>query len=206
MQRKPQAMAEPVEGGSTAELTRCLAAWNEGDQSAFDRVSSRLYAELRVIARSHLRREHRAPLQTTELIHESFLRLADQRHVEWQNRGHFFGIASRMMRRILVDEARRTRADKRGSGLEHASLDGLPHDSLPQVGAEEAREILDVHEALGELAQLDPDQARIVEMRFFGGFETTEVADALGLSVSTVFRQWRVARAWLHRRLKVAAP
>ena len=192
-------MAEPVEPRSTAELTRYLAAWSEGDESAFEQVSARLYDELRIIARSHLRREHRTPLQTTELIHESFLRLADQRQVEWQNRKHFFGIASRMMRRILVDQARRTRADKRGSGREH-----VPLDDAPPLADDEAREILDVHEALEDLAKLDEEQARIVEMRFFGGFETAEVADALELSVSTVFRQWRVARAWLHRRLKAS--
>lgn len=192
-------MSDPDVAGEPAELTRHLAAWSEGDESAFDRVSSLLYDELRVIARSHLRREHRKPLQTTELIHESFLRLADQRQVEWQNRRHFFGIASRMMRRILVDQARRLQAHKRGSGQEH-----VPIDEAPQLAESEAREILGVHEALEDLAKLDEEQARIVEMRFFAGFETAEVAEALGLSVSTVFRQWRVARAWLHRRLRPA--
>lgn len=189
-------MDEPVHPDATAELTRHLAAWSDGDEAAFERVSKRLYDELRVIARSHLRREHRTPLQTTELIHESFLRLADQRRVEWQNRRHFFGIASRMMRRILVDQARRVQADKRGGDRPHVAL-----DDAPTLASDEAREILAVHEALGELAELDEEQARIVEMRFFAGFETDEVAEALGLSVSTVYRQWRVARAWLHRRL-----
>lgn len=181
---------------STAELTHLLAAWSEGDETAFDRASTMLYTELRQLARYHLRRESRNPLQTTELIHEAFLLLAGQRQVQWQNRRHFFGIASQMMRRILVDQARRVRYKKRGSGQQPVAL-----DDAPPLAAEEAEEVLQIHEALEDLARLDPQRARIVEMRFFAGFEMNEISEALDLSVSTVYRQWRLARAWLHRHL-----
>ncbi|MEM1204520.1 MAG: ECF-type sigma factor [Acidobacteriota bacterium] len=184
------------EPSPTAELTHLLAAWSEGDEGAFDRASSMLYSELRQLARSHLRRESRNPLQTTELIHEAFLLLAGQRDVQWKNRRHFFGIASQMMRRILVDQARRVRYKKRGSGQRP-----LPLDDAPPLADDDAKEVLEVHEALEDLARLDPQRARIVEMRFFAGFEMDEISQALDLSVSTVYRQWRRARAWLHRHL-----
>ena len=178
------------------ELTRCLAEWSAGNAAAFDQISDLLYAELRFLARSHLRRESSKPFQTTALIHEAFLRLADQRGVEWKNRRHFFGIASQMMRRILVDQARRTKGQKRGGGQRPVSL-----DEAPVLAHEDADEVLRVHDGLSDLAQIDPYRARIVEMRFFAGFEMEEIAEALGLSVSSVYRQWRLARAWLHDHL-----
>ncbi|MEM8931816.1 MAG: ECF-type sigma factor, partial [Acidobacteriota bacterium] len=158
--------------------------------------SDLLYDELRFLARSHLRREGQKPFQTTALIHETFLRLAAQRGVQWQNRRHFFGVASQMMRRILVDQARRAKGQKRGGGQRPVSL-----DEVPMLAREEADEVLRVHEGLQELAELDPDRARIVEMRFFAGFEMEEIAQAMELSVSSVYRQWRLARAWLHDHL-----
>lgn len=188
----------------TAELTRQLEAWNRGDERAFEAISQKLYQELRVIARSHLRRDPGAVLETTELIHESFLRLAEQRRVAWQNRRHFFGIASRMMRRILVDQARRAHADKRGGSRPEQSLDDPALQPWLPMAPARAKEVLDVHEALEVLARLDQQQAQIVEMRFFGGLDSEEVAAALDISVSTVFRHWRVARAWLHRQLNQA--
>ncbi|MEM1178820.1 MAG: ECF-type sigma factor [Acidobacteriota bacterium] len=181
---------------ATAELTHWLDAWSQGDADAFDRASDLLYAELRWLARSHLRKEFAAPLDSVELIHEAFLRLTRQRHVQWQNRRHFFGVASQMMRRILVDQARAANQAKRGGGVRP-----IPLDDAPTLSAGASSEILSVHEGLEDLARLDPLRAQIVEMRFFAGFEMEEIAEALDLSVSSVYRRWRLARAWLHRHL-----
>lgn len=180
----------------TAELTRWLDAWSQGDPSAFDRAAGLLYRELRILARSHLRREASPSLHTTELIHEAFLRLSRQRDVEWQNRRHFFGVATQMMRRILVDQARAARQHKRGGGQKP-----LPLDEALGLSAEVSEEILRVHRGLEDLARLDEVRAKIVEMRFFAGFEMEEIAEVLELSVSSVYRRWRLARAWLHQHL-----
>ena len=181
---------------ATAELTHWLGAWSQGDQGAFDRAADMLYRELRFLARSHLRREASPALHTTELIHEAFLRLSKQRQVEWQNRRHFFGVATQMMRRIRVDQARAASQLKRGGGEKPVSLD----ESLP-LSIEVSEEILRVHRGLEDLARLDETHAKIVEMRFFAGFEMEEIAEALELSVSSVYRRWRLARAWLHQHL-----
>ena len=142
------------------------------------------------------RREAAPALHTTELSHEAFLRLSKQRQVEWQNRRHFFGVATQMMRRILVDQARAASQLKRGGGEKPVPLD----ESLP-LSIEVSEEILRVHRGLEDLARLDETHSKIVEMRFFAGFEMEEIAEALELSVSSVYRRWRLARAWLHQHL-----
>jgi len=178
-------------------ITAVLADWNSGDRAALDRLVPVVYGELRRIARRELKRERRDhTLQATGLVHEAFAKLADQRKVRWDDREHFFGVAAHLMRRILVDYARRHYAAKRGGGAELLSLTQAARrgvlDSIP---------IVPVDEALDRLAQLDPDQARIVELRVFGGLTIDETAHVLGVSASSVTREWRTARAWLYREL-----
>jgi len=181
-------------------LTRLLVAWSQEDGEAFERLASLVYSELRHLAASHLRRERPVnTLETGTLVHETFLRLADQRQVSWQSRAHFFGIAALMMRRVLVDHGRSRLSARRGRGALHVSL-----DAAPEVGVAEAAEILALEEALQQLGERYPQAGKIVELRFFGGLNEGEIAEALGLSVPTVKRRWRMARAWLHRYL--AAP
>lgn len=140
-------------------------------------------------------------LQPTALVNEAYLRLVDQTRAGWQNRSQFFGVAAQMMRRVLVDYARARASDKRGGGMRAVTLDDV-HDASPSQG-DEVR-ILELHEALEKLEALDPDQARIVELRYFTGLNIDETADALGISASTVKREWAVARAWLRRELSDA--
>jgi RNA polymerase sigma factor (TIGR02999 family) len=179
------------------DVTRLLEKWQKGDGDALERLLPIVYDDLRRIAERHL--NHEGPgqtLQTHDLIHEAFLRLIDQSRVDWQNRAHFFGIASRMMRRILTDRARRRSSLKRGGGMERVAL-----DDVPDVAARGDDEILAVDEALDALKEVDEDLAKIVELRFFGGLEHDEIAGLLGISNATVGRRFRLARAWLHRRL-----
>jgi len=180
-------------------LTRLLVAWSQGDRDAYERLAVLVYNELRQLAASYLRRERPGnALETRALVHEAFLRLAGQRQVRWQSRAHFFGIAALMMRRVLVEQGRRRLAERRGHGAPHVSL-----SAAPEVGRAEAAEILALDEALRQLGQRYPQAGRIVELRFFGGLNEGEIAAALGLSVPTVKRRWRMARAWLHRHLSV---
>jgi RNA polymerase sigma factor (TIGR02999 family) len=179
------------------DVTLLLERWHRGDDAALDAVASLVYDELRRLAGRYLGRERPGQtLQTHDLIHEAFLRLVDQRGVDWQNRAHFFGIAAQMMRRILTDHARRRGYQKRGGGAIRVTL-----DDVPDMGARSHAEILAVDEALTELETVDPDLARIVELRFFGGFEHDEIAELLGVSNVTVRRRFRLAKAWLFRRL-----
>jgi RNA polymerase sigma factor (TIGR02999 family) len=181
----------------SASVTSLLLAWNQGDDSALDRLVSLVYGDLRRIARNRLRRD--APghtLSATAVVHEAYLRLVDQRSVRWQNRAQFFAIASEMMRRILVDHARRRQAAKRGGEQVHLTLDA----ALGEGGGQEL-DLLGLNGALDELAALDPRAARVVEMRFFGGLSIEEAAFALDVSHATVERDWATARAWLYRRL-----
>ena len=186
---------------STPEtVTDLLVAWGRGDEQALDRLTPFVYDELRRLARSYLRRERPDhTLQPTALVHEAYVRLMDLGKLDWQNRAHFLGVAARLMRQILVDHARSRRAAKRGSGGEKLSLDLA-------VAQPEEREVdlLAVDEALSSLARLDPEQSRIVELRFFGGLTIEETAEVLGVSPSTAKREWRLARAWLYRRMKTA--
>lgn len=140
-------------------------------------------------------------LQATALIHEAYLRLVDQRQVEWRNRAHFFGVAASMMRRVLVDHARARLAEKRGGDLRAVTLECVADADLQPDDADANLDVLALHDALERLAELDPPQARLVELRYFGGMNIEETAAALGISPATVKREWAIARAWLRREL-----
>jgi RNA polymerase sigma factor (TIGR02999 family) len=193
--RRPRGRAGALtESGS--KLTKLLRAWNSGDAGARDELVPLVYEQLRRQAARHLRSE--APghsLTPTALVHEAFLRLVDA-DVTWKDRAHFFGIASRLMRQILVDHARAARAQKRGHGWCRLSLH---EDRLPEQRDED---LLALDEVLTQLEALDPDQARVVELRFFGGLSVEETAEALGVSTATVKREWSLARAWLFQRIR----
>ncbi|HVO09126.1 MAG TPA: sigma-70 family RNA polymerase sigma factor [Vicinamibacteria bacterium] len=182
------------------QITGLLRDWQGGDARALERLIPLVYDELHALASRHLSRERPGhTLQTTALVHEAYLRLAGQRRVDWQGRAHFFGIAARLMRRILVDHARRERRKKRGARAAH-----LPIGAAVGVAAPAAVDAVDacaLDRALSRLEGADPQQARIVELRFFGGMTVPETAEVLGISAATVKREWAVARAWLYREL-----
>ncbi|HVE77426.1 MAG TPA: sigma-70 family RNA polymerase sigma factor [Gemmatimonadaceae bacterium] len=190
---------------SPADVTGLLVAWGAGDRSAGERLLPAVYAELRRQAARAMRRETSDhTLQATALVHEAYLRLVDQRRVDWRNRAHFFGVAAQVMRRILVDHARSRRAAKRGGGVQRLTLGDALEDPGRRgaPGAVDAGlDVLALHEALERLAVLDPDQARLVELRYFGGLTVEQTADALGISPATVKREWAIARGWLRREL-----
>ncbi len=179
------------------DLTQLLRDWNAGDREALDRLIPLVYDELRRLARRELRRERvDHTVQPTALVNELYLRLLQQRDATWQNRAQFFAVAAQLMRRVLVDHARARVAAKRGGGAPRVSLDaGL---ELPADGGVD---LLALDRELTRLAELDPDQARIVELRFFSGLTIDETAAAIGRSPRTVKREWRLARAWLYGRL-----
>lgn len=179
------------------EITQILMDWEEGNDDAFDRLILLVYGELRLIAASYLRRERSDhTLHTTDLVHEAYLRLVDQKQVGCCNRRHFFAAAAQAMRRVLVDHARKHLAAKRDLGARKLTLD----DALT-VAAQRAPELVALDDALDSLAAFDPQQAKIVELRFFAGLTKMEIAPILGISVSTVTRSWRMAKAWLYRNL-----
>jgi RNA polymerase sigma factor (TIGR02999 family) len=165
------------------------------DRDALDRLLPLVYNELRRLAGSFLNREYAMSIQTTELVHEAYFKLTNQRSVDWSNRGQFFAIAAQAMRRILIDAARSRQAIKR-------DVEKLPLDDAPTISVEVDSQLLDLDEALIELAALDPDQARVVELRYFGGLTIEETADVLKISPATVKREWATARAWLFDRIK----
>lgn len=178
-------------------MTQLLINWNNGDPSALDQLLPLVHDELRRIARRYLRRETPGhTLQPTALVNEAYLRLINQHHVQWQNRAQFFGLAAQLMRRILVDHARRHAYAKRGGGALQVSFDeGMA------VTEAKAAELLAVNEALEKLTKLDARKGRIIELRFFGGLNLDETAEVLHISSPTVQREWRAAKAWLHRIL-----
>ena len=179
------------------EVTDLLLAWGDGDQSALDRLAPLVQSELRRLARTYMRRERAGhTLQTTALINEVYVRLIDSQKISWQNRAHFYGIASRLMRRVLVDCARERNYQKRGAGARRVMFD----EALAVVSASNT-DVLAVDEALNELAKTYERKARVVEMRFFGGLKEKEIAVALNVSPETVRRDWRLARSWLLRKL-----
>ncbi len=186
-----------MDASAPADVTQLLIAWSDGDQAARERLMSVVYEELHRLARRYMRNESPGhTLQTSALVHEAFIRLVDQRNVHWQNRAHFFGIAAQMMRRILVDYARSRNFAKRGGGAVRLSLEeGLI------VSDERSEEVVAVHEALEELAKIDPRQAQIVELKFFGGLSNDEAAAMLTVSPGTVARDWTMAKAWLRREI-----
>jgi len=178
-------------------ITQLLAEWSEGNQAALDKLYPLVYNELRRLAHGYLRRERKGhTLQTTALINEAYLRLVDQKHVHWANRSHFFAISAQIMRRILIDHARRYDYAKRGGGAQRISL-----DEAAVVAKERARELLMLDEALNGLAKIDPRRGRVVELRYFGGLNNEEIAAVLKISENTVTRDWNMARAWLYQEL-----
>lgn len=181
---------------TSPEVTQLLLAWSEGDREALERLTPLVYRELKKIAESYLRRERADhTLQPTALAHEAYLKLIDQQHVRWQNRAHFYGIAAQAMRRILVDHARGRLAEKRGCG-QAVSL-----DESVDASDQRADQLVALDEALNALAEFDPQQSRVVELKYFGGMTLEETAEALGVSRATVIREWRMAKAWLYDEL-----
>jgi RNA polymerase sigma factor (TIGR02999 family) len=180
------------------EVTQWLRAWSDGDADAFDRVLPLVYDELHRMAARYLVGERATvSLQTTALINELCLRLLGWDPVRWQNRGHFFGVSAQMMRRVLVDIARRRRAERRGG----PDAVRVPLDTIDVAASEPTADVLAVDAALEQLASEDPRKARVVELRFFGGLSMEETAEALGISVRTAQTDWALARAWLYRTL-----
>jgi len=178
-------------------VTRVLESLNAGDRSAVERLIPLVYRELRSLAASFLRRERPDhSLQPTELVNEAYLRLVDQNRVNWQGKTHFFAVGAQAMRRVLVDHARSRRRRKRGGGVRPVEFSESLHISPEREG-----DVLALEEALQTLEKLDPDQARIVELRFYGGLSVTEVAEVMGLSKRSVEREWTMIRAWLRREL-----
>jgi len=188
----------PGAGAETGGVTQLLLAWRDGDESALEKLTPIVYEELRRIARRCMageRNEH--SLQATALVNEAYLRLVDTRRVQWQGRGHFYAIAARLMRRILVDHARSRDARKRGGDARRVSL-----KETALVSQEPEVDLIDLDAALQKLAAQDQRKERVVELRFFAGLDVQETADVLGVSPDTVMRDWRLARAWLARELE----
>ena len=182
---------------STPVITQLLVAWGQGDPRALDELTPLVYQELRKLAQWHLSRERRGhTIQATALINEAYLRLVDISQIQWQDRAHFFAMAARQMRRVLIDAARKHGNQKRGGDIQKVSLaEGMmvPHRT---------EELLALDDALNALAQIDPRRAEVVEMKFFGGLSVDEIAQLLNVSAETVKRDWKVAKAWLGRELR----
>jgi RNA polymerase sigma factor (TIGR02999 family) len=182
---------------SSQNITRLLLDWRNGDQSALDRLMPLVYEELRRMANHYMRNERRGhTLQTSALVNEAYLRLVDHENIEWQNRAHFFGVAAQAMRRILVDYARTRNYQKRGGGAQQVSL-----DEAMTLAGDRAAELIALDDALRELAKMDERKSRVVELRYFGGLSLEETAEALGVSIPTVTRDWNTAKAWLMREI-----
>jgi RNA polymerase sigma factor (TIGR02999 family) len=201
--RNPPGMARQDRAATDAarrEITQLLRAWTNGDAKALDQLVPLVYDELRRQASRYMVRENVGhTLQTTALVHEAYLRLADQRDVHWESRSQFFGIAAQLMRRVLVDHARTRDAAKRGGDAIRVTLDG----SLDSAGEPDA-DVIELDDALTRLAMFDARQAHVVELRYFAGLRIEEVAEVLGLSRATVDRDWAMARAWLRRELRAS--
>jgi RNA polymerase sigma-70 factor, ECF subfamily len=204
-------------GPADQPVTQLLAKWRGGNEAALGELTGLVYQELRSLAQRHLRRErHNHTIQRTALVHEAFVRLVNQQSVDWQSRAHFFGLASNLMRRILVDHARARLASKRGGGMAAVSLDEITSPADPEetggsvspsyaepahIDGETDDDVTAIDEALTRLNALDERQAKIVEMRYFGGLTIEETAQVLDISDATVKREWTLARAWLKREL-----
>jgi RNA polymerase sigma factor (TIGR02999 family) len=177
-------------------LTQLLHEWSSGDKRSQEALAAAIYQELRGLAQRYMRGErHDHTLQATALVHEAYLRLVDQK-TEWKSRAHFFSIAARMMRRILVDHAKEHRAQKRGGGLPR-----VPLEEALTISAQPGGDLIALHEALASLEKVDPQRSQVVELRYFGGLSNEEVARVLGISPATVQRQWAGARAWLYHEM-----
>lgn len=181
-----------------AEITELLIKWNGGDREALDRLLPLVYRELHKIASRHMRRESAEhTLDTTSLVHEAYLKLIDQTRANWQNRSQFYGVSANIMRRILLDHARKRLRQKRGGGAFRISLD----DGSIDVSDERAQELVALDEALTRLASEDPEKAKLVELRYFGGLSIEETAEVMGIGTATVIRHWRTAKAWLYKEI-----
>ena len=192
----------PMDAAATHEITGWLRAWEEGQSTALDHLVPQVYRELKRLARRHMRHIDCGSVQTTALVHEAYLRLADMSDVRWQDRAHFYAVSARIMRGILVDAARARQSQKRGGLLQRAgTFTNLNLDQIPDMGSGRAEEILAIHEALEHLAEIDARQAQVVEMRFFGGLTEEEAAAVLKISPQSVMRDWRLAKAWLRREI-----
>jgi RNA polymerase sigma factor (TIGR02999 family) len=179
------------------EITQLLVNWSQGDKDALDQLVPLVYPELRRLAKRQMNRENPAhTLQTSALINEAYLRLVDQQGIQWKDRAHFFAVASQVMRHILIDHARRHRYEKHGAGAPHINL-----DETTIVLQQRASQLVKLDEALSILASLDPRRSKIIELRFFGGLNADEIAEAMQISPSTVQREWRAAKAWLHHTM-----
>ena len=183
------------------QITQLLAEWSDGNQSALDELYPLVYEELHRLARRYMSRERKGhTLQTTALINEAYVRLVDQRNVRWANRSHFFAISAQIMRRILIDHARRQAYAKRGGGAKQVSL-----EEAAIVAPDQASELVRLDEALQTLAKLDERRCHVVELRYFGGLSNEEIAGVLKVSENTVTRDWNLARAWLYQQLTGSA-
>lgn len=179
-----------------ADVSSLLRAWSDGDQNALDKLAPIVYDELRRLAGYYLNRERSGhSLQATALVNEAYLRLVDYKRMQWENRAHFFAVSAQLMRRILVDHARRHNL-KRGGGVQHVAL-----EDTATVGGGRAENLVALDDALQALARLDARKARVVELRFFGGLSVEETAEVLQISPVTVMRDWSSARAWLYREI-----
>jgi len=188
---------EPIENNPRGQVTQLLLAWSGGNPSALDRLVPLIYSELRRQAHRCMRGERKDhTLQTSALINEAYLRLVDSARVEYQDRAHFLAVSAQLMRRILVDFARSRQSHKRGDGAHP-----VPLDTALNLHRMRSRELVALDDALNELAEIHPRRVKVIEMRFFGGLSVEETAEALGVSPDTVLRDWRIARAWLHRAL-----
>jgi RNA polymerase sigma-70 factor, ECF subfamily len=182
----------------TPQITQMLIELTEGNQDVVNLILPHIYDELRRLAGSYLRRERgNHTLQPTALVHEAYMKLIDQRNVKWQNRAHFFGIAAQVMRRILMDHARKHMAGKRGGNAEVLPLE----EEILVVSQDKNAELIALDDALEDLAKMDPQKAKVVELRYFGGLSIEETAEVMGISVPTVNRHWRMAKAWLFAQL-----
>ena len=183
------------------EITQLLAEWSEGNQSALDELYPLVYEELHRLARRYMSKERKGhTLQTTALINEAYVRLVDQKNVRWANRSHFFAISAQIMRRILIDHARRHAYAKRGGGAQQVSL-----EEVAMVARDAGSELMKLDEALQILAKMDPRRCHVVELRYFGGLSNEEIAGVLKVSENTVTRDWNLARAWLYQQLAGSA-
>jgi RNA polymerase sigma-70 factor (ECF subfamily) len=190
--------SRPGKPSADGDVSALLRAWSDGDQSAMHALTPIVYEELHRLARHYMRRERpEHSLQATALVNEAYMRLADYTRMQWQNRAHFFAVSAQVMRRILVEHARRHNV-KRGHGVQHVSLDDAV---IVGGGEQEETDLVAIDEALVALARLDPRKVQIVEMRFFGGLTVEEIGEVLQVSTGTVKRDWRAAKAWLHREL-----
>lgn len=182
----------------THQITQMLIELTDGNAEVVERILPHIYDELRRLAGSYLRRERSDhTLQPTALVHEAYIKLIDQKKVKWQNRAHFFGIAAQVMRRILMDHARKHNADKRGGDYEKLPIE----EEILVVSHEKSAELIALDDALQALAELDEQKAKIVELRYFGGLSIEETAEVMGVSVPTINRQWRMAKAWLYSQV-----